>query len=662
MHPYSHDGQFVPQWIEISDMTFRHKMSFVSNAATSLLQVKRVHDASKATAAAAASTAPPSSAGESEPSAGSPPEPTPEEVAQTAAAVEKALDEALPLFLQTAWAAVVTDIDSTVKEIGRKLLKEFVRDLAGSMEAYRDSTKLQMPELQDKSVPWQLRVRRSQALQRLGDIFEEESRGIAPPAIASFAALGFFSGGSEGPGGRRLLEDHDFGGRQGHPAGGTHGLGEAAAMNRAEDAQKLSFVLSFRRRGLPELSAHGWLPRMQPVFRNELQKLLREDFGFLRSLLQSLAKQLIEPSQDVYAAYAGRDFAAATECYSEALESTQDAVVLSNRSATYAQRRRFDKALLDADKALKLCPGWSRLYHRRGHALFHLGRYNEAMAALEEGLKLDGQDKVLLEAIAKMKEYTAPGDDFWVPEQPEPKAVVKEQPKEAPVKEAAKEATPLQKRKRQPKAHEHGTQILDAEHSFTTAVPLSLCELNHPLASAKQRRPHDGARHVPPGGVKVLPRWAEEDEVCRWRLRYRPHTKAITEDPTGDFDEGAAWVELELRNFTRELPLANLDFGLVHDFKVAIQTPEGWSDWSVAAQCEAPPPQPPGKLAALLPRVLDVSSVKVRWTPPLDCATVAPGLRIQRYMILVTWAPRAGEDGAECSREISVQIWNLLKP
>lgn len=134
-----------------SHMTFRHKMSFVSNAATSLLQVKRVHDASKATAATAAGTTPPSSAGESDPSAGSPPEPTPEEVAQTAAAVEKALDEALPLFLQTAWAAVVTDIDSTVKEIGRKLLK-------------------------DKSVPWQLRVRRSQALQRLGEIFEEEGR------------------------------------------------------------------------------------------------------------------------------------------------------------------------------------------------------------------------------------------------------------------------------------------------------------------------------------------------------------------------------------------------------------------------------------------------------------------------------------------------------
>ncbi|CAE7765455.1 dclre1 [Symbiodinium pilosum] len=136
-----------------SHMTFRHKMSFVSNAATSLLQVKRVHDASKATAAAAPGTPGGQGAGTGEANAAgaSPPEPTPEEVAQSAAAVEKALDEALPLFLQTAWAAVVTDIDSTVKEIGRKLLK-------------------------DKSVPWQLRVRRSQALQRLGEIFEEEGQ------------------------------------------------------------------------------------------------------------------------------------------------------------------------------------------------------------------------------------------------------------------------------------------------------------------------------------------------------------------------------------------------------------------------------------------------------------------------------------------------------
>ena len=28
---------------------------------------------------------------------------------------------------------------------------------------------------------------------------------------------------------------------------------------------------------------------------------------------------------------------------------------------------------------------------------------------------------------------------------------------------------------------------------------------------------------VPGAAVKVLPRWSEEDEVLRWRVRYRPH-------------------------------------------------------------------------------------------------------------------------------------------
>ncbi|CAK9048808.1 unnamed protein product [Durusdinium trenchii] len=130
-----------------SGKTMQHKFSLVSNGVNSLLQVKKVHDASKAPpeepAAATASS-------EGEVSA--------EEQARMKAVEEKmeqALDQALPLFLQTAWAAVVTDIDSTVKEVGRKLLK-------------------------DKSVPWQIRVRRSQALQRLGQIFfEEGSKALA---------------------------------------------------------------------------------------------------------------------------------------------------------------------------------------------------------------------------------------------------------------------------------------------------------------------------------------------------------------------------------------------------------------------------------------------------------------------------------------------------
>jgi len=119
-----------------SGKTMQHKLSLVSNGVNSLFQVKKVHDASKVPVPAAAQESTEAT------DASAPSAPQEEKM-------EQALEEALPLFLQTAWAAVVTDIDSTVKEVGRKLLK-------------------------DKSVPWQIRVRRAQALQRLGQIFFEE--------------------------------------------------------------------------------------------------------------------------------------------------------------------------------------------------------------------------------------------------------------------------------------------------------------------------------------------------------------------------------------------------------------------------------------------------------------------------------------------------------
>jgi len=105
-------------------------------------------------------------------------------------------------------------------------------------------------------------------------------------------------------------------------------------------------------------------------------------------------------------AYLARDFVSAIEHYSEGLERFEDPVILSNRSASYAQRRQFEKARSDAERALKLQPKWPRLYHRLGHALFHLGQYSEAVQTLERGLKLDPDDKPLSEALGRSKAYT----------------------------------------------------------------------------------------------------------------------------------------------------------------------------------------------------------------------------------------------------------------
>ncbi|CAE7735730.1 unnamed protein product [Symbiodinium microadriaticum] len=94
---------------------------------------------------------------EGEPSADAGDAAVPEEQAQE---VEAAMEDALPSFLQTAWSYVVRDIDKTVRDVGRKFL-------------------------QDKSVPWQIRIRRAQALQLLGQVFVSEGALAAKAAAAN---------------------------------------------------------------------------------------------------------------------------------------------------------------------------------------------------------------------------------------------------------------------------------------------------------------------------------------------------------------------------------------------------------------------------------------------------------------------------------------------
>lgn len=77
--------------------------------------------------------------------------------AEQAKAMEAAFDTALPTWMKTAWYFVVRDIDTTMKNVCRKFL-------------------------QDKSVPWQIRIRRAEALRRLGQIFCEEAKTAAASA------------------------------------------------------------------------------------------------------------------------------------------------------------------------------------------------------------------------------------------------------------------------------------------------------------------------------------------------------------------------------------------------------------------------------------------------------------------------------------------------
>jgi len=133
--------------IKHTRLKMRHGMDFYKNAASSLMRAKSVYTAASSMK---------KTEGEEL------------EDEEQAKKVEAAMDDALPTFLQTAWTYVVRDIDSTMKEVGRKFL-------------------------QDKSVPWQIRIRRAQALRILGLIFVEEGaraeeaqgHGKAPRGMAS---------------------------------------------------------------------------------------------------------------------------------------------------------------------------------------------------------------------------------------------------------------------------------------------------------------------------------------------------------------------------------------------------------------------------------------------------------------------------------------------
>lgn len=128
----------------------KHGMNFYTSAAGSLMRARKVYSAASAASKEGAKPGVEGAAGSTEGAEGA--EPQMDE--EAAKGVEAAMDEALPGFLQTAWSYVVRDIDSTMKQVGRKIL-------------------------QDKSVPWQIRIRRAQALRRLGAIFSEEATKAA---------------------------------------------------------------------------------------------------------------------------------------------------------------------------------------------------------------------------------------------------------------------------------------------------------------------------------------------------------------------------------------------------------------------------------------------------------------------------------------------------
>jgi len=78
-------------------------------------------------------------------------------------------------------------------------------------------------------------------------------------------------------------------------------------------------------------------------------------------------------------------------------------VYFSNRSAAYLKQGNADNALEDAKACVGLNPAFSKGYSRKGAALHSLKRYNDSIAAYEEGLAKFPDDKGLTSGLESVK-------------------------------------------------------------------------------------------------------------------------------------------------------------------------------------------------------------------------------------------------------------------
>lgn len=115
-------------------------------------------------------------------------------------------------------------------------------------------------------------------------------------------------------------------------------------------------------------------------------------------------------------AFAQKDMPSAELLYGKAisvLESLPDkreAALYSNRSMVRLNMNKVEEALADANKCIEVDPTFVKAFHRKATALTRLNEFDDAVAAAEEGKKLQPDEKSwseLVEKAQKLKEEDA---------------------------------------------------------------------------------------------------------------------------------------------------------------------------------------------------------------------------------------------------------------
>jgi hypothetical protein len=112
-------------------------------------------------------------------------------------------------------------------------------------------------------------------------------------------------------------------------------------------------------------------------------------------------------------AFAQKDMPSAELLYGKAISilegfpGKQEAALYSNRSMVRLNLNKVDQALADAKKCVEVDPKFVKAYHRKATALTRLNEWDDAIAAAEEGKKLEPDNKSWAEIIEKAQQLKA---------------------------------------------------------------------------------------------------------------------------------------------------------------------------------------------------------------------------------------------------------------
>jgi len=109
-------------------------------------------------------------------------------------------------------------------------------------------------------------------------------------------------------------------------------------------------------------------------------------------------------------AFAQKDMPSAELLYGKAisvlatLPGKQEAALFSNRAMVRLNMNKVEESLEDSKKCLEVDPTFVKAWHRKAQALIRLSEWDDAIAAAEEGMKVEPDNKAFPEIIEKAKQ------------------------------------------------------------------------------------------------------------------------------------------------------------------------------------------------------------------------------------------------------------------